>query len=412
MRVGFVGLGKLGLPVAATLSAMPGIDVCGTDTNPRVRGHLEAATSPTVEDGLAPLLESRLIEWCTTVADVVDRSDIVFIAVQTPHHPDLDGSKPLAGLRADFDYTALEAALADVAEHARHSDKVVAVISTVLPGTWRARLRSTADGIHYAYNPYFIAMGTVVDDFLDPEFVLVGTDDDHAAKVLEDFYRTALGDVPLLFTDVTTAEATKVLYNTAITMKTVLANAAGQLAHTVGFDVDVVHKAWSLATERIASPAYLRAGMGDGGACHPRDNLALAWLADRRFVEPNVWDMFMAARDEQAAWLADLTIREAGGLPIVVLGKAFKPGTSITAGSPANLVRHYIEADGAVLAPAVYDPYVDTDKPHFGVACYLIATQHPEFVDYRFPAGSVVVDPFRYMPDIDGVRVVRIGGAR
>ena len=167
------------------------------------------------------------------------------------------------------------------------------IISTVLPGTLdREVLPLLGPRFRLVYEPLFISMGTVVTDYLNPEFVLCGAHDPDAAQHLTAFYAT-IHRKPLFWTDLRTAEGIKVFYNTFITAKIALANLYGEMAHKLQMNADDISDALSLATERLISPKYLRAGMGDGGGCHPRDNIALSFIAEKSaflsICSPHSW---------------------------------------------------------------------------------------------------------------------------
>jgi len=217
----------------------------------------------------------------------------------------------------------------------------------------------------------------------------------------------------MLRTSVVSAETIKVTYNTFLGAKLVFANAVMELCHDLGADVDEVTGALGMAHRRLISPAYLTGGMGDGGGCHPRDNLALSWLAKRLGLSFDLFGTMMQARDAQTRWLADLTAEWAAltRLPVVILGKAYKPGTNITAGSPALLLADLLGRRDPELLANHWDPHVDTVAvvTNLSPAVYVVATRHPEFAEMEFKAGSVVVDPWRYLPDQEGVTVVRVG---
>lgn len=203
----------------------------------------------------------------------------------------------------------------------------------------------------------------------------------------------------------TTAEGIKVSYNTWITAKTVVANAWGELAHKTGMNFDDIKRAWDLSTKRLLSPKYTNAGVGDGGGCHPRDNIAMSWLADEVGMSHNLWEDLMAAREEHMAWLAReaADVAKKTGLPIVILGRSFKPETNIETGSPAILMANILQEET--------DRFVEhvEDEEHPMRAVYVIGTQHERYKDYRFPAGSVVIDPFRFIEPQEGVHLVSIG---
>jgi UDPglucose 6-dehydrogenase len=264
-----------------------------------------------------------------------------------------------------------------------------------------------------AYNPLFTAVGTTIEDYLHPELVLLGVDDDgHSNGVeaqLRQFYST-VHDTPVFATDVRTAELIKVAYNTFIGQKIVFANTMMELCYRLGADVDQVSSALALARDRIISPRYLTGGMGDGGPCHPRDNVALSWLARELGLKHDIFSDVMQAREDQTEWLADLIEERAGELPIVLLGKAFKPDTHLADGSPALLLASILRERGVVFAH--YDGRVDgvqLDLQRESRSLFFLATRHPEYRDAHFPPGSIVLDPWGYVPDRDGVTVVRIG---
>jgi UDPglucose 6-dehydrogenase len=208
MTIGFIGLGKLGLPVALAVESK-GHKVIGYDINPNIRQYLTAKTTPFVEKDIDEYLQKTKLKL-KSLEEVVKESDIVFVAVQTPHGDMYDGANILPQTREDFDYSYLIDACQRVAQVSK--DKLVAVISTVLPGTIKREIEPILD---VAYTPQFIAMGTVIDDYLYPEFNLIGATKDKA-DVLENFYKT-INDAICIKTDPTTAECIKVSYNTFIT---------------------------------------------------------------------------------------------------------------------------------------------------------------------------------------------------
>lgn len=337
MRIGFIGLGKLGLPMALAINSS-GHEVWGYDVDGWVSVYLdtEGRGLPYEEQGIQGLLGGHSIQW-RTPDEIADWADLIFIAVQTPHAKQFEGVTRLPEDRFDFNYDYLCEALTSV-DHARGQ---VVVISTVLPGTL-ASLGAT----HVLYNPSFIAMGTTIPDFLDPEFVLIGTDG-AATSRLRDFY-ASIHVRPIFVTTIKTAELTKVAYNTYLGMKIVFANAMMEICEKIGADVDDLVDALSLADRRIISSAYMRGGMGDGGGCHPRDNIALSWLARELDLSHDIFEDIMLAREDQTEWLAELAMQT--GQPIELLGKSYKPGTNLTTGSPARLLASLLEEREAVFS--------------------------------------------------------------
>jgi UDPglucose 6-dehydrogenase len=217
------------------------------------------------------------------------------------------------------------------------------------------------------------------------------------------------------------AELAKVAYNCAIGQKIVLANTLMEMCHKLpGADVDEVTGALKAAHRRLTSPAYMDAGMGDGGGCHPRDNIALSWLSRELDLSYDLFGSVMECRERQAEWLADLMQYEAsivrgGNIGIGFLGIAYKPRSHITTGSPALLVLEILRKRGYALSRAdTYDPYVAPSKRvgQLGKRVFLVGCRHPEFADLKLPKGSVVIDPWRYIPAQPGVEVIHLGAER
>lgn len=425
MKVGFIGLGKLGFPCAVAIG-QKGHLVNGYDLNremiERYKKGKVSLFEPGIEDQYARVKDK--IVFKNSLEEVVRDSEIIFLAVQTPHPPELDGSIRHNHIRMDFDYSFLIDSVKELA-HALNkvkgdAFKVISIISTVLPGTMREHIypamkdivnRPIGQGWGLCYNPFFIAMGTTVYDFTHPEFTLIGQnletgDSSRAGKILADFYDT-IQDSPKLRITWDSAEAVKMFYNTFIGMKIIFANTIMQICHkSPGADVDVVCAALQKAQERLISPKYLSAGMGDGGGCHPRDNLALSYLSDKLGLSYNLFDFVMTVREHQTEWLADLMIRYEGKK--VILGKTYKPHTNLTYGSPSILLANILKEKG--YEPIIHDPEIakDAELPK-DPAVYLIGTNWPVYKEWKFRKGDVVIDPWGMIDNQEGVKVIRVG---
>jgi len=409
MRIGFVGLGKLGLPVAAAIASC-GHRVIGYDTNPKRMTKERQSYQETWFNGAGdfndylPQIDNlhfgSLKEVCAT-------SEIIFVAVQTPHDPRYEGITELPDERVDFDYSFLIAAVKSVCEFVKEGT-IIAVISTCLPGTMmKYILPLIPKGVHFAYNPAFIAMGTVIRDFLEPEFVLLGAYDDEAANRMIEFYSSVCNSSIKLMS-VESAELAKVAYNTYISFKIAFVNLLGEICHKIPrADVDEVTGALAGAYRRLISPAYLTAGMGDGGGCHPRDNIAMSYLAKRLNLSYDMFEAVMLSRERHARWLASMLkgLGKISKLPMIILGYAFKPGTKITTGSPALLVKSFCPEAELVDSILSWGSLIDLKTP----AVFLLGCRYLEYASCKFPKGSIVIDPFRIVPDQEGVEVISIG---
>ena len=262
-KIAFLGIGKLGMPCAEVI-AEAGHDVKGYDVAPK---------------------NSKLISIVPTIKEAVQDRDIVFVAVPTPHDPQYDGRAPTAHLEPkDFEYNIVKEVLEEANKH-MNKEQLLVLISTVLPGTVRREFVSLINNTRFVYNPYLIAMGTVAWDMINPEMVMIGTEDGSEtgdAKQLVDFYKTIMQNDPRYVIGTwDECECIKVFYNTFISTKIGLVNMIQDVAEKQGnINVDVVTNALAKSDYRIMGPSYMKSGMGDGGACHPRDNICLLYTSD------------------------------------------------------------------------------------------------------------------------------------
>jgi UDPglucose 6-dehydrogenase len=408
-KIGFIGIGKLGLDCAEVMAEKH--EVRGYDIYPRV---------------------SDSVKVCD-IDELVNESEWIFIAVPTPHAEGYDGSVPSSHMEPrDFGHDAVIDAINKINTCARSSKKVV-LISTVLPGTTRRNFVPLLDSKHqFLYNPYLIAMGSVKWDMVNPEMIMIGTEDgdwNGIAGELKDLYDTVMQNNPRY--EIGTwdeCEAVKIFYNTFISAKVGLVNMIQDFAMKIGnIDVDVVTNALARSTMRIMGPKYMTAGMGDAGACHPRDNIALRWLAKEYNIGYDLFDTVMHAREIQARNLAQFLISHAKqhALGIVIHGKAYKPDVPYCIGSYSTLVGHYVKAAGfevRYLDPLADDPTDVIDQlthpavilwAHDRKITYEYTGDQPETQPYcDIPQGSVIVDPWRKLGDMAGLTVVHYGNTR
>ena len=345
-----------------------------------------------------------------TLEGCVKGKDIVLIAVPTQHHIDYDGRYATSHLEPkDFDYTIAISVTKQVDELV-DKDTLIVMISTMLPGTVRREIAPLINNGRFIYNPYLIAQGTVKFDMRNPEMIMIGTEDGSKtgdAKMLSDFYQPMLQNSPRV--EIGTweeMESTKVFYNTFITAKLCLVNMIQDAAMAVGhMNVDVVTDALKYSTDRIMGPKYMTAGLGDGGGCHPRDNIALRSFAERHNFGYDLFDAIMKAREEQANNIAKHfeKIGVSKDMPCVVLGSGFKPGLAHQQeGSPSILVGFYLEKLGYTVT---YDEMLDVP------AAYMLGWPK-YFDDADFARGSIVVDPWRGCNKKEGVTVYHYGDTR
>ena len=339
-RIGFIGLGKLGLPCAEAIAGK-GFDVTGYDTGP-------VSTDLTMKE---------------TIKELVADRDIVFIAVPTPHEAGYDGKEPTGHLPVkDFNYEVVKRVIAKCDEHMTREQTLV-LISTVLPGTIRRELAPLMTNTGLVYNPYLIAMGTVADDMINPEMIMIGTEWGmkgrlcrERSELLENFYNTVCDNYPRVEMGTwEEVESMKIFYNTFISNKIALVNMIQDVAQRLGnMDVDRVTKALANSTQRIISSKYMKAGMGDGGACHPRDNIALRWLAKDLGLGYDLFESIMTAREKQAENMAREILKH--GQNIFFTSDSYKPGTTLVDGSYSLLVQHYVKEHGGQIVHGFDNP--------------------------------------------------------
>jgi UDPglucose 6-dehydrogenase len=253
-------------------------------------------------------------------------------------------------------------------------------------------------------------MGSVVYDFYNPEFILLGHVDSDAEEKVREFYAT-ITNAEVFSTTLENAEMIKVSYNTYITTKIVLANNIMEMCHNLpNTDVDTVMNGLKKGSRRLMSTAYLNGGMGDGGGCHPRDNIAMSWLSDKLGIEANYYDFIMRKREKQTEFLANLLVKKHNetGLSISILGTAFKPNTNIITGSPSVLLKNLLINKG--IDVEIFDPIINIGKQF---ACenkiYFIGCKNNIFLDYVFHEGCIVIDPHRYIKKENCKNLIQVG---
>lgn len=371
MKVTIIGLGKLGMPVAEAMASKH--EVSAFDIN-------------------ANLISSK-IQIKDSIQSSITDSEIIFIAVPTPHDPKYGGELPSSNLPVrDFDYTALENVLTELKLHVREN-QIIVNISTTLPGTLRNIINKLKLNNQFIYNPYLIAMGTVTSDFLDPDLLIIGNDkgeENIIVKKLIEFYSTLFKIEPHRhrpFISVGTyedAECTKIFHNTYISAKIGIANMIQDVTHRLGnSDPDKIARALQHA-DRVVGKRYMMPGMGDGGPCHPRDNIALSWLANKLGLSYDIFRDLMKMREQQIINIAEMVSQ--AGLPVCILGKSFKPETNLTDGSTSLLLGHYLQNIG-------YD--VCYEEPRDLRRYCFVLCHDKDYSDYEFNNDSIVIDVYR-----------------
>jgi UDPglucose 6-dehydrogenase len=412
-----VGLGKLGASMAAAIAAR-GFPVVGVDVNELAVAAVNAGEAPVYEKNLAETIAANRerLRATTSVLDAVGDSDVTFVVVQTPS--DEAGAFSLQYASAAF--REIGHALA-----VKEDYHLVVLTSTVLPGATRYGLlpfleaesgKTCGEDFGLCYSPEFIALGSVISDFLNPDFLLVGESDERAGALLEACYADVIENgAPVSRMSIENAELAKIAVNAYVTTKITFANMLADLCERIpGGDVDVVSDA--IGQDRRIGRAYLTGGLGFGGPCFPRDNVALSFFAQAMGTRAELCETTHRINEGIAANVVErLGSIVQPGTTVAVLGLAYKPLTSVVEESQGLAIARALAARGAHVVG--YDPLANgpahaqlNGQIQFAEDLWealraevvVIATPDPEFqglsaADFERAGTKVVVDCWRIL---------------
>ncbi|HMA04395.1 MAG TPA: nucleotide sugar dehydrogenase [Methanomicrobiales archaeon] len=432
--VSIIGLGKLGASMAAAMASR-GLKVIGVDVVPRAVELLNQGKPPVVETDLAEYItrHRKNLEATADYRHAVQNSDITFVIVPTPSDE-----------RGAFSIKYAISAFQSIGEALREKDgyHTIVLTSTVLPGSTRFGLlpvleeasgKKCGKDFGLCYSPEFIALGSVIHDFLNPDFLLIGEFDKKSGDMLTGYYsRIMENNPPVKRMSIENAELTKISLNSYVTMKITFANMVSALCERIpGGDVDVVTDA--LGLDRRIGRRYLTGGLGFGGHCFPRDNIALAFLARSLGVSHEL----LLATDHFNKNIPGEAVKKLGGLikpgmTVGILGLSYKPLSCVVEESQGILLAESLAAhDVKVLG---YDPLAREEVVHKYLGkiemvyslqecidssdVVFITTPDPAFKDLRkedFSRGrnpKVVVDFWRMLKgELEGgqVKYIQVG---
>lgn len=338
MKVSIIGLGKLGLPMAAYF-ADNGHEVVGLDVNAKHVERLKAGECPIEETGLSDLLKQQTLEFTTDFNDVMD-TEIMFMIVPTPSNGDgrFSNEYVLSAVERLHKYTGL-----------------VVITSTVMPGSCMNEFRPLLPNSALCYNPEFVALGSVLRNMKGPDAILIGEDTEESGNKLESFYHTIhQGRIPICRMSLWNAEIAKLALNVCVTTKIGLANTIAAVCERVpSGNVDAVTRFIGLDS-RIGSK-YFGGGLGFGGPCFPRDGRAFVQMASDLDVDCIV----QLANDKfNVSYTRSVVIRALQLLgsnnTISILGLTYKTATSVVEESAAVQIAEMLAHEG--LKVKVYDP--------------------------------------------------------
>lgn len=413
MRIAVVGTGYVGLTTGVCLASLDH-QVTVVDVLPDRVAAITAARPPFHEAGLGPLLATAIasgrLRATTNLIDAVTTSDLTFLTVGTPQAPD------------GIDLTQVTEATRQIGSALRSSSgyHVVVVKSTVLPGTTDTLVRTLIEEnsgrrlgeFGLCMNPEFLREGSAVDDFLNPDRIVIGQADQRSGELLADLYHSF--ECPKILTGLRNAEMIKYASNALLATLISYSNEIATLCEgTPGTDARTVLEGVHL--DRRLSPVvngqrirpgilgFLMAGCGFGGSCLPKDVHALRSRAREIGVTPRMLDAVLAVNSERPRRLGDLAEEALGslrGATLAVLGLAFKPGTDDLRESASLAVIEHVAAKGATVR--AYDPIVTSlfrnglpikatlcasaDEAVTGADAALILTACPEFAQLDWTA--------------------------
>lgn len=390
MRVGIIGVGHVGLVTSAALGEL-GHQVVAMDLDRVKIDLLRSGKSPFYEPGLDDLIAKQVgagrLRFEPDPELAVRDANVLFICVGRP--------TTAAG---DASLTAVEAVGREVARHAM-TGVVIAEKSTVPPGT-ADRLRLTIarerPGLEFSVvaNPEFLREGHAVQDTLRPDRIVVGSDDPGGFQAMRELYRPLVDlGIPLIETDVRTAELSKLASNAFLAAKISFANSLARLAEVTG--ADVVRITEVMGADTRIGPAFLQAGLGFGGYCLPKDTQTLERIAGRAGYDFGLLRSVMLVNEEAVATVAakvEEAVWNLEGKRIALLGLAFKAGTEDTRGAPGLVLARRFIAEGAVVvghdpmaaaeARAALPELEIAEDPYeavTGAHCVVICTDWPEY---------------------------------
>jgi len=385
MRIVMIGAGYVGLTTGACLAEL-GHDVTCQDLDEARIAQLRAGKCPIFEPGLDDLIARNSacgrLNFTSDPGEHLAEADIVFIAVGTP---------TLAS--GDIDLSYIEAAGRAIAPVIK-SGAVIVVKSTVVAGTCRWLREVVAEargGLDFALasNPEFLREGSAVNDFLDPDRVVLGTDDPRTCSVLLELYQPlAERGVPVLCTTTTNAELIKYASNAMLALRIGFINDVADLCEEVAGDVEVVARGVGL--DKRIGPAFLKAGPGFGGSCFPKDTKAFAAIGRAHGRPQTLIEALITKNEARKRRLAQRVLDEIGararGKRVAVLGLTFKAGTNDMRESPSLSIIPALQEAGVKVT--AFDPKAGLEAQRL------------------LPGVTLCDDPYEAAEDADAVLVL------
>jgi len=419
-KISVVGLGKLGLPLVACFASR-GFKVIGIDINKEVVDAVNKGKSPIVEPKLAEFILKFKKNIITTQNhdEAIKKTDITYIIVATP-----------SDMKGNFSNPYVESAMKSLAKSFGKNKKkyhLFVISSTVMPGSTEKRFipliekysgRKLNTDFGLCYVPDFVALGNVIDNFLNPDLVVIGQSDKFAGDQLIPIYKKLCKNKPYIARmSIISGEIAKIALNNYITLKMSFANFLANLCEKIpGADVDAITRA--IGSDKRISPYYIKGGLSFGGTCFPRDTKAFQIFLRKYNYRPELIRAVEKINKFQDKHLSDIVFKNLSLIrdkKVSILGLSFKPNTAVITESPAiKLIHSLLERNVKI---AVYDPLaMNNTKNIFGnkiqytksirdcfsrSSCWVITTPDKKFkkINDSFVAKSptVIIDCWRIL---------------
>jgi UDPglucose 6-dehydrogenase len=383
-RIGVFGAGYVGLVTGACFADL-GHEVVVRDVVPERIDALRRGEVPIYEPGLEELLarNRERLTFTLDVAEAVDGADVVYVAVGTP---------PLYSGDAD-----LSSVWTVVDELPRLDRRVILVLKSTVPVGTGEKVRHRLDErgltqVGYVSNPEFTAEGTAVRDFLRPDRIVVGAFEEADGDAVADLHRGI--DAPVVRCDVASAEMIKLAANAALMTRISFINEIANVCEATG--ADVVKVAEGVGLDRRIGPGFLRAGIGWGGSCFPKDSLALKQLAANSGYHFQLLNAIIEVNELQKRRVIAKLQRQLStlrGRTVALLGLAFKPDTDDMRDAPSLVLAGRLLAEGADVR--AWDPVARANGLH--------GVEQVESVEEALAGAdaAVLVTEWRQLADVD-----------
>ena len=394
MKIAFIGTGYVGL-VSGVMMSHLGHEVTCLDIDHDKIKQLQNKKSPIYESGLEEYIkryaDTPKLKFASEYSENIKDADCVFVTVGTP--PKENGDANLDGI-----FNAIKSSI-----HYLKPECVVVIKSTVPPGTCSAIkqfLQENGKDFEVASNPEFLREGSAVEDFLNPDRIVIGASSDNAFRIMQEAYKPLTDrGIELVETDLTSSELIKYASNSFLATKIALINEIADLCEKIGADINTVSK--GIGLDKRIGERFLQAGPGFGGSCFPKDILAMSCLASKANSDCLILDSVICANNNRHSKMTQKISDSIGGnlsnKNLTILGLTYKAGTDDLRESPAVAIIKLLSKEKAKIT--AYDPkgMANTKKYLDSLNCassielatkdadaIVIATEWPEFKEIKW----------------------------